>query len=146
MMRTRGRRTVEAWSMGQEAVCVARFDGQVAEGRALLESSELRFRGEFRLTLPFRDLRTVAVEDDTLILTGTAGTVILELGPLAEKWAAKIRNPKGLLDKLGVKPGTRVCLLERNRWDGGFLGDLAERAVTEATVDRAAAVLFPVGE
>jgi hypothetical protein len=130
--------------MGQEAVCIARFDGQIAEGRALLESSELRFRGEFRLNLPFRDVRTVTVEDGNLILAGTAGTATFELGPLAEKWAAKIRNPKELLDKLGVKPGTRVCLLERDRWDGAFLARLAERSTLDAAVEDATAVFLPV--
>lgn len=30
--------------------------------------------------------------------------------PVAVRWAEKIRNPKTLLDKLGVKPGLRVAV------------------------------------
>lgn len=132
--------------MGQEAVCVARFDGRVTEGRALLESTELHFRGEFRLTLPFRDLCTVAVEDGSLILAGPAGTATFELGPLAERWAAKIRNPKGLLDKLGVLAGTHVCLSERSAWDGVFLAQLAERGVVESAIEDARVVFLPAAQ
>ena len=32
------------------------------------------------------------------------GEATFELGPKAERWAERIRNPKSLLDKLGVKP------------------------------------------
>lgn len=46
--------------MGLEAVCVAHYGESVSEGRALLESSDLRFRGDFRLTIPFTEMRSVA--------------------------------------------------------------------------------------
>ncbi len=61
----------------------------------------------------------------------------------AEKWAATIRNPKGLLDKLGVKPGTRVCLLAGDGWDGAFLAQLAERGAVESAAEDAAIVFLP---
>jgi hypothetical protein len=35
----------------------------------------------------------------------------LRLGPAAEKWAARIRNPPALAQKLGVRPGARVSVL-----------------------------------
>jgi hypothetical protein len=34
-----------------------------------------------------------------------------ELDPPAERWAEKIRNPKTLLDKLGVEPDQRVSVI-----------------------------------
>ena len=50
---------------------------------------------------------------------------MFELGRNAEKWAEKIRNPRGLLDKLGVKPGMRVVVLGVE--DEDFLAQLGER-------------------
>lgn len=38
-------------------------------------------------------------------------TAVFELGKDAAKWAEKIRNPRGLLDKLGVKAGASVAVL-----------------------------------
>jgi hypothetical protein len=53
------------------------------------------------------------------------GSAIFHLGPAAEKWAAKIRNPPSRLDKLGVKSGTKVHLI--NKHDDDFRRELAER-------------------
>ena len=36
---------------------------------------------------------------------------MLEIGDDAERWAAKVRNPPTLVDKLGVKKGARVTVL-----------------------------------
>ena len=39
--------------MGSEAVCSVRYAGKVSEGKALLETSEVIFRGgDFRLRIP----------------------------------------------------------------------------------------------
>jgi hypothetical protein len=50
---------------------------------------------------------------------------VFELGRDAENWAEKIRNPRGLLDKLGVKPGMKVAVIGVE--DGDFLAQLQER-------------------
>ena len=39
------------------------------------------------------------------------GNAKFALGPEAEKWLLRIRYPRGLLDKLGVKPGQRIAVL-----------------------------------
>jgi hypothetical protein len=97
--------------MGDEARCVARLGDRHSEGKALLESTELRFRGDFRLTIPFRDMRTVEAKDGALHVSFSGGTAAFELGPRAEKWANKIRNPRSVLDKLGVKPDQRIAVV-----------------------------------
>lgn len=97
--------------MGQEARCITRFGGVVSEGRALLESEELLFRGEFRLRIPFREIRSLEARDGRLEVTLEEGVATFELGPLAERWAERIRNPKSLIDKLGVRAGARVAVL-----------------------------------
>jgi hypothetical protein len=51
---------------------------------------------------------------------------VFYLGRNADKWAEKIRNPRGLLDKLGVKPGMRIAVLGVE--DIEFLDQLTARA------------------
>jgi hypothetical protein len=78
------------------------------EGEALLETAELIFRGERRLVIPFATVSTVEEQDGRLILNGN---VVLELGAAAAKWAAKIRNPKTVVQKLGVKARQKVAVM-----------------------------------
>ncbi len=112
--------------MGQEAQCTVRFADRVATGKARLESAELIFRGDaFRLAIKLPDIRSLEVDQGQLRLTVPAGTATFELGPLAEKWAGKIRNPKSLIDKLDVKPGSRVAVLRVK--DDAFWQQLAAR-------------------
>src|SRR5262249_10377419 len=78
-------------------------------GKALLESTELLFRGDFSLSIPFKEVSQVEARQGRLALRWPEGRATFELGPQAEKWALKIRYPRGLLDKLGVKPGALVA-------------------------------------
>ena len=121
--------------MGDEARCTVRYEGRVSEGKTLLETDELVFRGEFRLAIPRRDIRSAAAEDGRLTVVFSGGTAAFELGARAERWAEKIRNPKTLLDKLGVKDGMRVSALGVE--DGGFRALLRERAIELAEEDAA---------
>ena len=112
--------------MGQEADCVARIGRRVMMGRALLETSEIIFRGERRVVVPFAAIRSARAAGGVLRIVTDEGRVALELGPLAEKWLAKIRHPKSVIDKLGVKPGQVVSVL--GVADAGFLRDAGTRA------------------
>ena len=108
--------------MGREASCRARLAGgpgerwgPSAEGKALLETNEVIFRGAFRARVPLDQIRAVVARAGALTLTWPEGKLELELGAAAEKWADAIRHPRSVLDKLGIAPGLRVALL------GGFL-------------------------
>jgi len=101
--------------MGQEVRCEAQFAGKtsgsrISAGKALLETDDLIFRGDFRLSIPLKDIQSLAAADGVLEVTWPAGTARFTLGAQAEKWAHKIRNPRSLADKLDVKPGMRVSL------------------------------------
>ncbi len=96
--------------MGQEIPCVARFEGKRAAGKALLESTEILFRGEFRLKIPIKDVREIKAVDGELRVTTAEGLAVFELGAKAEKWRDKILNPKSVIEKLGVKAGDAVRL------------------------------------
>lgn len=97
--------------MGREARCTVRFGEQTSEGKALLETDELVFRGDFKLAIPFRDMASVEARDGRLEVSFPGGTAIFELGREAEGWAQRILNPPSLMDKLGVNPGHRVAVL-----------------------------------
>ncbi|MCU1273448.1 MAG: hypothetical protein JWO48_879 [Bryobacterales bacterium] len=98
--------------MGQEKTCKLRLGKKLTEGKALLESEELIFRGkDLRLKIPFRQMSAIEAKDGWLRLNFSEGAAAFELGGHAAKWAEKIRNPKSLIDKLGIKPEHRVSVL-----------------------------------
>jgi hypothetical protein len=97
--------------MGQELRCTGRLGEQVSEGRAYLETEELLFRGDFRLVIPLKDVAGVEAHEGWLTVTWPAGEAAFELGRHAPRWREKILHPPSLLDKLGVKPHHRVCVM-----------------------------------
>lgn len=111
--------------MGQEAFCKARFAKKASQGKALLESNALVFRGDFRLAIPFQAMKSVSVVNGALRIRFPEGVVSFELGPQAENWAQKILHPKSLLEKLGVNSGAAVSVLGVS--DSSFLRQLRER-------------------
>src|ERR1700688_2951368 len=93
--------------MGSELKCRVRFGKQESEGKALLETSEIIFRGDFRLKIPFATILSAEVVGDALQLQTADGAATFELGTSsAQKWREKIRHPKTRTEKLGIKPGT----------------------------------------
>jgi hypothetical protein len=111
--------------LGLEAVCRLRHGGRTVEGKAHLASESLDFSGEIRLSIPFREITSVEAKAGELKVRFAGEEAILDLGPQSEKWALKIRYPKGRLDKLGIKPGSKVCLLDIR--DEEFRAELGER-------------------
>jgi hypothetical protein len=98
--------------MGDSIGCVARVDGREDRGTALLETDEVIFRGaRWRVRVPFASLRTIAAEGEWLLLVHAGGGLDLSLGKRAETWLVKIRKPKGIVEKLVVKPGARVAIV-----------------------------------
>ena len=112
--------------MGNEVKCTARWGKQQSEGKALLETSEILFRGDFRLKIAFGTIKSAKAVDGELRLQTADGTVVFDLGAAAEKWCDKILHPKSRIDKLGVKPEARVSLL--GDFDPEFLDELGKLA------------------
>src|SRR5208337_3685441 len=113
--------------MGRELLCKARSGDKTASGNALLETSEIIFRGDFRLKIAFASLKSVIVRDGELHLKWPEGSAVLELGEQAEKWAHKILHPKSTAEKLGIKPGLAISAVAMA--DGNFVKELRRRAV-----------------
>jgi hypothetical protein len=117
--------------MGLDTTCIATFKRQRSEGRALLETDHVLFRGDFRLKLPLSSITSIKASRGTLILGTPDGPLALELGPAAEKWASKLSTPKRLVDKLGVKPGLRVAIVGIS--DDAFIADVRRAGATVAS-------------
>ena len=111
--------------MGQKAEIRARIDASAVKGTVLLETDYLQFRGKSSLKIFFKDIEKIETSDGWLHVAHASGAASFELGSRAEKWAEKIRSPKSLLDKLGVKSGARVAVIGVT--DEPFLAQLRER-------------------
>ena len=122
--------------MGNELKCTVRFGKKSSEGKALLETSEVLFRGAFRLNVPFASIKSVKAVDGELRLETANGLAVFELGVAAEKWCAKILHPKSRIEKIGLKPGAKISLL--GGFDADFLREL-KQLVGSVTRDKAAA-------
>jgi len=121
--------------MGSEAKCTARMNGKSATGTARLETDVLQFRGEgLKISIPFKAMSSVAAKNGELRVASPDGTASLDLGPAAEKWAEKIRNPPSRLQKIGVKPEWVASVLGVD--DNAFLREL-EDAAAKVSVGRA---------
>jgi hypothetical protein len=126
--------------MGAEIKCRVRFGRQAGEGRALLETSEIIFRGDFRLKIPFAEIKKVKAVNGELHVRFAGGEVIFELGAAAEKWAEKILHPKSVIEKIGVKPGAKTGVLGVK--DADFLKKLRALAECSEKIWRGSELIF----
>jgi len=119
--------------MGREVRCLVRHGGEEAEAKALLETDEIIVRSPFRISVARSDIASTAVHGDRLEVATPGGPLVLELGEReATRWAHEIANPKTVADKLGVKPGQRVRII-----DGPFnefIGTVGEIDMEKAKV------------
>jgi hypothetical protein len=113
--------------MGQEIECTMRYQRRKLAGKAYLETAFILFRGDERLKIPFRDLKSVSAAAGVLNLKFDGGECALEIGPAASRWADKILHPPSRLDKLGVKSGVALRLI--GEFDPGFLDELRARNI-----------------
>ncbi|HXY00535.1 MAG TPA: hypothetical protein VEI54_06415 [Candidatus Limnocylindrales bacterium] len=114
--------------MGNQLSCTLTLNGQSFSGKALLETSELLFRGDTRLKIPFSSILSANAQNGELHIRTKDGLSVFELGPYAEKWRYKILHPKSLLEKLGVKPGDKTLLV--GNFPPGFLSTLRKHGAT----------------
>lgn len=119
--------------MGAEATCRVS-----AELKVLLETDEIIVRGR----VPFSAITNVKADDGRLLLRTNHGDIAIELGSAASTWAEKIKSPKSLIDKLGVKSDAVVSVLGVH--DAEFLAALEGRtqAITRGKVNNQSAMVF----
>lgn len=124
--------------MGNEVNCTVTRAGRSSTGRALLETSEIIFRGEeVRWKIPFSAISALCAREGELHLRTKDGRYTFHLGARAEKWREKIANPKSLIDKLGVKSGEAVTLI--GQFPSAFCTSLKRHGAKLATPKASAA-------
>jgi len=120
--------------MGAEARCAVTSNGRTVQAEVRLETEVLEIRGpELRLSLAFKRMSKISARDGVLRISSPDGTVSLELGDAAAKWARKIEHPPSRLEKIGVKPAWRASAVGVD--DAAFLKEL-DAAVSSLSVGR----------
>ena len=120
--------------MGNEAKCIVDYDGESAEAKVLLETDEIIVRAPFRLKVPFGEMKKIDADDDRLLVRWSSHQLSLPIGREARKWAEKIRNPKPLAEKLGVKAGLKITIV--GKLDKKFIDELQQRGADVSTRTR----------
>ena len=119
----------ERITVGREANATLKLGRRTpVAGKALLETSELIFRGPERLRISFKDITGVEAKGGQLRITHNGGDATFELGDQAEIWAEKIKHPKSRIEKLGIKPEHRVAVYAIA--DSAFIRELKSRAMS----------------
>lgn len=109
--------------MGKDAQVRARFACGEDAGRLQYEAPKLLFRGAERRVFEGEALKGVRAEAGDLVLADGSRFALGDKA--AASWADAILNPKSRLDKLGVKPGMKVAVL--NVADDALAGELVAR-------------------
>ncbi len=111
--------------MGLEKSCEIEAAGETVTAKVQLEPPDLIVRGAKKLRIPLAEVTSCEAKGGRLRIAWGKEVVWFGLGADAEKWALKIRYPRGRLDKLGIKPGMRVAIIGLD--DAAFREELVGR-------------------
>jgi hypothetical protein len=111
--------------VGLEKSCEVERDGKTVKATVQLEPPDVIVRGAPKLRIPLAEVTSCEAKGGRLRIAWGKEVVWFGLGADAEKWAQKIRYPRGRLDKLGIKPGMRVAVIGVD--DPGFREELGGR-------------------
>jgi hypothetical protein len=95
--------------LGKEATVQAQFADGPDEGRLQYEPPKLVFKGRERRAYDAEALAGVSAQGADLVLADGSRFTLGEKQALA--WVEAILNPKGRMDKIGVKPGMRAAVM-----------------------------------
>jgi hypothetical protein len=95
--------------LGKEATVTAAFADGAEQGRLQFEAPKLVFRGAQRRVFEGEALTGVRAEGADLVLADGSRFTLGE--KQAAAWVEAILNPKGRMDKIGVKPGMRAAVM-----------------------------------
>ena len=131
--------------MGNESLCHIELDGTFAEAKALLETEELIVRSPFRVKVPFGEMTLVEADAGALIVQWPGHRMRLEIGREASKWADKIRNPRTVAQKMGIREGQRITVV--GDVDATFVADIKRKGADVSVSLRAKTdvILFAAG-
>ena len=80
--------------MGLDTTCTATYKRQRSEGRALLETDHVLFRGAFRVKVPVSSITSIKTTRGSLTLDTAEGALTLHLGTAARSGRQSWRLPR----------------------------------------------------
>lgn len=120
--------------MGKEARVIGEIGEWFGEGKLLLETEELTFRGARKLAIALTSITALSVDKGWLRIEYDGELARFDLGDAyAEKWMLAIRNPKTVIDKLDVKETSHV--LFEGPVDPAFVDAVRKRAAVTYEAD-----------
>lgn len=125
--------------MGRDVDAIqARFADGADIGRLQWEAPRLIFRGASRRVFEGEALKNLVADGGDLVLADGSRFTLGRIQ--AGRWVAAISNPPGRLDKLGVRPGLRVAVV--NLADPDFAAELAGRVSSVNTFNELDILFF----
>lgn len=112
--------------MGTEATTRVNIGTKRAEAKVLLETGAIIIRGESAMTIPFKEMKSLTSKDGVLSFSFKGKRIAISVGAKAKRWLEKIKNPKSVLEKLGVTADSKVSVI--NFKDEKFLSDIQKKA------------------
>lgn len=99
--------------MGREAIAICDLNGEIAEVKVLLESTEIIVRGALRARIPRADIEGWIVDNDILEITAGEQRLRIDFGSNEAKlWAVALSKPiPTLAQKLGVDTNRRAYVV-----------------------------------
>src|SRR5207237_9892962 len=77
--------------------------------------------------MPAAEMKSLVAKNAALSVRFRNDAISIDRGANATKWLDKIRNPKSVIDKLGVKAGQRIAFIHFD--DDAFARDVESRGV-----------------
>ena len=108
--------------MGTELVTTVKIGSKKLEAKVLIESNTLIIRGVERKVIPLQHMQSVSLKSGTILFSFEKESYQIVLGDRAEKWFEKIKNPKSVMDKIGIKSDSTVAII--NISDFNFINDV----------------------
>ncbi|MEE8171237.1 MAG: hypothetical protein V3T70_11885 [Phycisphaerae bacterium] len=113
--------------MATESPCSLRIGREQYNGTARLESEHIDFAGTTKFRFRFSEIRNPGQSDGGLTFNFHGNSVRMDIGARTTKWLESILHPKTLSEKLGVRAGQRVRLL--NFEDAELIAEFRARKV-----------------
>ena len=110
--------------MAMESACKLQVGREHYDGKVRMEGDHIDFAGPTKFRFRLNETRHARREEDTIFFNfhGNPVSIRLSSGRAAEEWIDYIQHPQTLADKLGIKEGHAVRVL--NLDDGELLNSL----------------------
>jgi hypothetical protein len=116
--------------MAMESACKLQVGRDHYDGKVRMEADHIDFAGPTKYRFRLSEIRSPRLEDETLQFDFHGNSVSIKLSSVraASNWIEYMLHPQTLVDKLGIKEGHKVRVL--NLDDNHLLGMLQTRNAT----------------